>query len=94
MWELGETIWADTAIAKAVSVDRAVISDLRLPFEVEMVKSVGGKVVRLTKPDVKAANAHETEQDLDASLIDYTVPNDSTVEVLGQRLATLVDVIK
>lgn len=62
----------------------AVITDVRYPNEAETIRSWGGTVVRITRPDnvtglVGEELNHISEQVLDEDLIDIEVLNDGTL---------------
>lgn len=58
--------WVEAAMLEVwrSDVDLAVLTDTRFPNEVEAVRKVGGKAVRLTRNEDKPAE-HETESALD-----------------------------
>lgn len=61
--------------------DRIVISDVRFPNEAAWVRSKGGKVVRLTRPQAQGqARAHVSETALADMTPDYDVLNDGDTE--------------
>jgi hypothetical protein len=68
--------------------DRIVISDVRFPNEAAWVRSKGGKVVRLVRPQAQGqARQHVSETALDGLTPDYDVLNDGATEwALQMRL--------
>ncbi len=48
---MDEEIWAN-ALLKRLDTDVLLINDIRFPTEIDAVKSLGGVLVKITKPDV------------------------------------------
>lgn len=72
---LGDSIWVDAALTGHPADAKIVVTDVRFPNEAERIKSLGGIVVRVNRPGVKAANAHSSEVALDDWAFDYTLEN-------------------
>jgi len=68
-----------------------VISDVRFPNEAEFVRSLGGKVIQITRSNSKTTehNTHITEQCLPSELIDMVVLNDGTKEEFQHKIKQL-----
>jgi len=72
---LGEDVWVKTLFNSPTSA-RIVIPDVRFANEALEIQRRGGKVIRVIRPGVEAANDHASEQiDFD---VDFTVQNDRT----------------
>lgn len=71
-----------------------IIDDARMPNELEMIRKLGGKTIRVTRPDhVAVSNGiknHPSEQDLPDELIDIDLINDGTPEQLYERFHLLL----
>lgn len=68
-------IWADALIRRIqlVQPQIATVCDIRFPNEVEAIKSVGGKVIRLTRTtDEAAKNTHISNTALDDNVYDWS----------------------
>lgn len=50
-----------------------VVDDVRFMEEYEAVKSMGGIIVRLTRPDILSGGTHESETEQDQIEADYTI---------------------
>lgn len=86
----GEDVWCSTAkewfnvLNEQWGIDRFVIADVRFPNEVDFVKSMGGKVIRINAPKLAEANSlspearlHISETALDNYTdFDYIIEND------------------
>jgi hypothetical protein len=83
----GEDFWLLCAMNKINAIlsqnKKVVISDVRFPNECELIKKMGGTVIRVTRPQINTSvDLHESEVliiDLD---VDMDVKNDGTLEDL------------
>lgn len=88
---LGKTIWTDTVFKKASALGcNVVISDVRFPDEVEAVRSLGGKVIRINRPGVAPVNDHITDRRLPDILIDFEVSNDGSIQDLNEKIKQII----
>lgn len=78
----GQNFWVDQAIEKATRYEKVVFSDCRYTNEADAVKSIGGVVWRISRPDVFAVNSHTSEQDLNNYAFDSHIENNSSLEDL------------
>jgi hypothetical protein len=71
-----------------------IVEDCRMPNECEMIRSLGGIIVRVIRPNhVAISNGiknHPSEQDLPDDLIDYEIVNDGTADQLYDVFHTLL----
>lgn len=82
----GTDFWVDqvlpgtqNAFAKRVERepwDVLLISDVRFPNEAKRVRKVGGKIIRITRPDLEVTDGHASEVRLPDELVDYELTND------------------
>lgn len=93
---IAEDAWVQ-AVAKSIQEMRSlsgfrptcvVLTDCRYQNEAQWVRSVGGKVVRVSRPNTGPVNNHISESDLDDFDFDAVITNDGTVEELGEKLTT------
>ena len=61
-----------------------VISDVRFPNEAEWVKEHGGVMIRVSRPDLPAVNAHVSEQH--EVPVDFEIVNDGSMEDLRVKV--------
>lgn len=84
--------WVYAAIRVVSKVDGPVIiTDCRYRNEAAWVRSAGGRIVRIQREDVGAANDHISEHDLDDFPFDGVLDNDGTPEELGEALQKLIE---
>lgn len=61
-----------------------VITDIRFDNEAELVKSMGGIVIKIERSEAEGSGTkhseHATEKGISEQLIDFTVNNDGTIE--------------
>jgi hypothetical protein len=71
-----------------------VISDIRFKHEVDFIKQRGGQVLKINRPNLKMNDIHKSENELDtidASLIDYEIDNNYSLEELYSQLDTIIN---
>lgn len=88
----GEDVWVN-ALFSTMSVDQHyVISDVRYPNEAERIKSMGGVVLRVTRPGVGPVADHISETGLDDYPFDAVIENDgSLLDLQGSVMIALGD---
>ncbi len=69
-----------------------VISDIRYDNEAELIKSNGGIIIKIMRPDAVTTihNKHETEKGISENLVDHIVINDGTIEDLHSKIKSLL----
>jgi hypothetical protein len=84
---ISQNIWVDaTLLGRPLNQDIA-ITDVRFPNEVEVIKKLGGIVVRLEKSGVGPVNDHPSETALDNYKdFDFIIFNDGTIGELHRRI--------
>ena len=75
-----------------LSGDRVVVTDVRFPNEVELIKNNGGVLLEVTRPGTAASN-HASEKKLSDNLIDYSIANDGTIEELYLKVISTIEKI-
>jgi dephospho-CoA kinase len=74
--------WVDQAMKKAGQYDKVVFSDCRYLNEANAIKNLNGKVWRISRPGVFAANSHGSEHDLDNYNFDLNIENKTDIKTL------------
>ncbi|WNN95172.1 deoxynucleoside monophosphate kinase [Microbacterium phage Magritte] len=89
----GEDVWTDIARRKLEALHakgHAVITGLRYPNELDMVKSLGGVTVWVARPGLDAPNdTHTSETSLSMMDFDILVDNDGTLRDLRREAGLL-----
>lgn len=57
----GTNCWTDIAVRKIYEHPRCVVTDVRFPNEVELIKGLGGQVWRIERPGTGPVNAHVSD---------------------------------
>ena len=96
----GESFWVDrvltqmerssTSYGEDVVVGNYVITDVRFPNEVEAVRSVGGKVIRIYREGVGAVNTHVSDTGVDDLEIDAVVLNQGSLDEFRAEVLKVV----
>jgi hypothetical protein len=85
----GENFWVDRVMTKVKPGGKYVITDVRFPNEQVAVQQAGGRVFRIQRPNVGAANAHSSE-DVSRLMVDGVVPNTGSIEAFRESVLSAV----
>ena len=90
---LGADVWVD-ALRRKISdfPGSVVITDVRFKNEVQMIESLSGVTIRVTRPDLVSTDTHISEVALDGYCADFGVVNDGTIADLSEEVDHLVEV--
>lgn len=85
---IADSVWVDKCIQKVREINKdnkiAVITDLRFENEYERIKNEGGFLIKIVRPSANNADTHKSESELESSLFDLVIYNDSTLEELEE----------
>jgi len=85
---IGKNVWSDIIKNKLFDTkgQKIVITDLRYPDELEIIKSFGGIIINIFRPNLEENefNKHESEQQ--KLSYDYQIINDSSISDLHSKL--------
>lgn len=83
--------------ASEAAIERAgtpvVITDVRFPNELKMIRRRGGKILRIERPGVGAINAHSSEHSVNAGDCDLILHNDGTLADLPEKIQESLKVL-
>jgi len=82
----GENFWVDYALNSIEDGSKVVFSDVRFPNEADAIRQLGGKVYRVERQGVEAANDHISEHALDKYKFDGIINNNGTIQGLQQNV--------
>ena len=86
---LGEDIWVDAMRRRIMAAlkegENVVVTALRYPNEVELIKDMGGLTVWVHRPGHGPINAHSSDNSVRADDFHYQVMNDGTLEDLSRK---------
>lgn len=91
MRSLNENYWIDKALEKAKLYDNVVIPDVRFPNEVEAIRKLGGKIIRINRPGCQRTG-HESDN-WDKLEVDYEIDNSGTLEEFHENIKKCLDVL-
>ncbi len=80
---IDENIWIDQLDKTSGNI---VVTDVRFPNEYMKVKSMGGVVWRVHRPDVGPINQHDSETALDDFYFDAHIDNNSDLDELRRQV--------
>ena len=80
--------WVKQLVAKMSETDFVVVSDVRLPIEMDAVYKAGGEVWLVTRTGVEPVGipGHLTEVGLDGATFDRIIANDTSLEYLKKKI--------
>lgn len=93
---IGENTWVNITARKVddhLGIDRpVVVTGIRFPNEVAMIRQFAGVTVWVDRPGLAggSASGHASENSVDASLFDEVLLNDGTIERLTERVDELL----
>jgi hypothetical protein len=90
---IGENIWTDAAKRRIALCHDAIVTDLRFPNELRILRELGAITVRIVRPSLYANSfsAHPSEQFIDEMEVDAEIINDGSERELQDKLCTLVE---
>ena len=71
-----------------------IISDCRFPNEAKAVKTRGGIVIKVVRPDAKVEDSHQSETRIDEIVPDIIIENNSDLKALQGDVSALVELWK
>ena len=85
---ISDSIWVDELDKHSGKI---VVTDCRFLNEAEKIKSKGGTVWRITRPETQPINPHTSEIALDNYTFDQYIDNDSTIAALKIEIDHLME---
>lgn len=86
---IDKDLWINIAIQKAQQFGKAVITDVRFPNEAKAIQDAGGIIVRIYRKNGEIDDYHPSEIELDSIDGDYTIYNDSTLDILRKKIQAI-----
>lgn len=85
---IAEEIWVNALTLRVKHDNRIIITDLRFPNELQVVRVLGGIVGRVVRPKFHGGTklAHVSEQYVDDMQVDFEVRNNGTVDTLHKNI--------
>jgi hypothetical protein len=86
-----EDFWVDYALNSIPDGTKAVIADVRYPNEADAIRKLGGKVIRVQRDGVVAANEHPSESALNDYEFDVVLNNNRDIDGLHLLVDSVVE---
>ncbi len=86
---IGQDIWVNACMQHCSQFEKAVITDVRFPNEVQAVVSQGGIIIRIVRNGSKT-DQHSSETLIDSLAVDHEICNNGTIEELHEALLNIV----
>lgn len=92
---IARDLWTSILLRRAEAMRASgvgvVVDDMRFPNEAHLIRSMGGVLVRIIRPDARASGAHASEGALDTLRFDLTLTNVApTAAEFARKCAPLV----
>lgn len=82
-------ILARQAIANLLATHSIVVTDVRFENEADLIRELGGVVIRVIRPGLEASNDFHRSERIPFTA-DYTVLNSDTVQILHEQIKAIV----
>lgn len=101
-----DNLWVEIAREEITSrLNRGInviVTDLRFPNEVDLIRELGGYVIHIIRNDnphvVASLNSglksHPSDSSLPAGSVDFTIENNDTLEIFRRKVEFLLDMIR
>jgi len=93
--DIGENFWVkrfEMELSQLLVNEQSrniIISDVRFPNEAEIIKKLGGIIIKVVRPDIKNNDLHTSENLIDEISADYNIINDGSIDDLYCKLIEL-----
>lgn len=83
--EIGEDFWLsrfEAWFASNTLLERVVVSDVRFQNEIDLIKRMGGRILKIERPKLKSGDMHVSEQADSLVGIDAVIQNGTSISAL------------
>lgn len=94
--EIDKNYWVNRALDGLPSPGNFVVSDTRFLNESDIIKKMGGHIIRVTrdaKPSIEYGANHASETEQDSIEADITIYNDGTIDDLKAEVNKAISII-
>lgn len=88
-----DEMWLKRAQVHLDCKPRLIVTDVRFDNEAQFIRTNGGHVVKIVRPECQKVNEHKSEKGVSEHLVDFTVHNNAGLGVLEDRLTALVKLL-
>ena len=88
---ISDDIWTSAFTKRAAGFELVACSDVRFPNELDLIRSMGGKVYRVERDtETNEYSLHESEKHIPTLDVDGVIDNNGTLEQLREAILKLV----
>jgi len=94
---IGDNIWVKSLERRILEQlqqgHSVVIDDIRFPNEAELIRKMGGLLIRITRPNVNqnVNNQHSSEQSNQQIITNYTINNNGSIEHFYDKIESYLN---
>lgn len=71
-----------------------VVTDVRFLNEVEMIRNMGGIIVKVNRDSLRSNDSHSSEMEMEKIVADYTIHNNTSIEDLWKMIKHIYELEK
>jgi hypothetical protein len=89
----GRKVWVKRFKLWYNSIDKkpnVVITDVRFPHELEVLKELNAKTIKVIRPDLISKDLHESEKYVNMLKVDYEIVNNKTIPDLHNKIKEIM----
>ena len=87
---IGDTIWVDATKDRCEQFDNCTITDVRFENEVDALHEMGGKLIKINRPNNPETDHHLSEAFFDHLKADYQIENDGKIVDMRDKVLEIV----
>lgn len=92
----GKTIWVKLCEKKILNMleknKKIIVSDGRFPDEIEMIKNLGGKIIKIER-EINYNINHDSEKYINSIIPDVSINNNGSIEELTKNIDLIINKI-
>lgn len=81
----GRKLWVKSLLRKHQGKD-IVIADVRFQHEVDAIREIGGKIIKIERPSLINIDTHESEQAWKITTYDELIVNNDTLDIYYEKI--------
>jgi len=89
-YKIGDSLWVNSFKRRAAVHDLVVCTDVRFNNEVNVIRSLGGKVYRIVRPGQENNDMHESERGIILLNVAGEIVNDGSIADLHSKVKKVV----
>jgi len=89
-YKIGDSLWVNSFKRRAAVHDLVVCTDVRFNDEVNVIRSLGGKVYRIARPGQENNDMHESERGIILLNVAGEIVNDGSIADLRAKVKRII----